>query len=313
MGYDYFRGQGTQADPLLGQIGWQITAKDSTHRLYYTNTLVVGDNLNAYPAMFPESQPISLGSSITVSEREPYHVVGFDGASLLQIPPGWTISTYTLRVIASATSCAIEIRFDDVDSRMEGVCAVIPALAMDLTENAWSEYVYSGQREWEIESRWNESWKKGTESVVSGATTGALMGGIGSAGAGLGAVAGSISGLTSMATDFGWYNESTKKLKDDLMSRQSPGIILQGNPWDTIWSFGTVQLMRMKMDSYSESRVTNEIAEVGIGVDEYPSKFTIPSPRKGFYQVANLIVIGNVPVQARKEIAAMFAKGVRLI
>lgn len=258
-----------------------------------------------------ESKTISGG--LTPSELNPIHIVGFTGESIGTLPIGATYTSYTYRVIGSSTECYIEIRFDGTDSRILGTCFSIPALPLDLTENAWSSYQYSGQREYDVEARNNQSLKSGIESATSGAMTGALMGGFGPLGAAAGAIGGAISGGVSLATDFLWFNEAEQGLKDKLASRQAPGILLSGGAWDAVTNGTTIRAITLQMDSYSAGRAADERSLVGVKVDEYNSSNDTVRASTGFYQIVNLAVTGSIPNSAKRSIANRFAKGVKLI
>ena len=271
-----------------------------------------GASYQRYDDIFPVESS-SFGTAKVPTEMNPIHILGFTGESIGELPIGGSYKAYTYRVIASATECYVEVRFDGDLSRIEGTCFSIPALPLDLTENAWSSYQYSGQRRYDIDARNNQSIKSGIEAAASGAMTGALMGGFGPMGAAAGALGGAISGGVSLATDFLWFNEAEQGLKDRLAANQTPGILLSGGAWDAMFNGSTIRVVTLKMDTYSKDRADSERSLVGVKVDEYISSNDTVRSSTGFYQIVNLVVGGSVPNSARRAIANRFAKGVKLI
>lgn len=313
MGSSSVSGTGTSSNPV-------ITSGNLWVPFSYTNPdtslkIAAFHSFNTFQGTYESLFRMESGSvgGLTPTEINPIHLVGFTGESIGELPIGATYSSYTYRVIASATECYLEVRFDDENSRILGTCFSVPALPIDLTENAWSSYQYSGQREYDIDARNNQSIKSGIESATSGAISGALMGGFGPMGAGLGALTGAVAGGVSLGTDFLWFNEAEQGLKDKLAARQAPGILLSGGAWDAITHGTTVRSIRLRMDTYSASRASSERSLVGVKVDEYKSSNDTVRSSTGFYQIVNLAVTGSIPNSAKRSIANRFAKGVRLI
>lgn len=316
MGYR-FTGTGTSADPIILDTltGWELTSKSGSPSAslvanFYRTSGGGGGNA-IYKNVFPIIETRTYAA--TPTERNPVKILGFDGSPVLELPTNLAVSSYEYRVIASATECYIGLRFHGINSKAEGLEATIPAMSLDLTENAWSSYVYSGQRQYDKDARYNESMKKGVESITSGVVGGALMGGLGPAGAVAGAAMGGLGGAVGAAVEFGWYNEASQDAKDKMMAKQSAGIIISGSPWDAVYYGGTVRFARMAMDNYSSTRITNERNQVGVKVDEYVTDNSSVKSSTGFYQIVNLEVNGNVPNSAKRFIANRFAQGVILI
>lgn len=285
---------------------WEITGALGT-----ASSIVTG-NSPIYSKLFYKKNKTITESVST--ELNPLRVTGFSGESVGELPIGISVNSYDYRVVASATECYVEIRFKyGWESKLLGTAFTIPALSVDLTENAWSSYRYSGQREYDIDARNNQSIKSGVESITGGALTGALMGGFGPMGAAAGAVGGAISGGASLGMDFLWFNEAEQGLKDKLAARQTPGILISGGAFDAITNGHDIALCKLVMDSYSAGRAADERSLVGVKVDEYNSSNDTVRASTGFYQIVNLAVTGSIPNSAKRSIANRFAKGVRLI
>ena len=265
----------------------------------------------AYNLLF--HQRTKTMTSKTSTQLNPLVINGFSGEKFLDIPVGMSVGTHTYRIVASATECYIEIRFSDWSSKLIGVCATVPAPVLDMTSNAWSSYQYSGQRDYDIVMRNNESIRSGVDKIASGAAQGFILGGFNPAGAGLSAAAGAVGGAISLATDMLWFNEASQNEKDKLAARQAASILISGGALDTVLRGHDLVLCTMEMDSYSAGRVSDERSLVGVRVDEYNSTNDTVRASTGFYQIANLAVTGAIPNSAKRTIANRFAKGVRLI
>lgn len=278
-----------------------------------TAAAIVSDSAPLYQELFYKKNKTFSPSKVS-TELNPLRITSFTGEVVGEIPVGMTVTGYDYRVVASATECYIDIRFNGGwYAKLEGIGVTIPALVLDLTENAWSSYQYSGQREYDIDSRNNESLKNGVQSITSGGMTGALMGGFGPMGAAAGAVGGTIAGAASMGMDFLWYNNAAQGAKDKLAATQTPGILISGGALDAINHGHDIALCKMKMDTYSKDRADAERSLVGVKVDEYISSNDSVRASSGYYQIAELAVKGSIPEAAKRMISQRFAKGVKLI
>lgn len=298
---------GNEITAMSGSSGWELKATPGTC------SSIVSKTSARYRDLFYEKSMSWVGAP-TANELNPLRLTGFTGETIGDFPIGMSPTSYTYRIVASATECYVELRFIyGWYSRLEGTCFTVPALVLDLTENAWSSYQYSGQREYDITARNNESLKSGIQGIASGGMTGALMGGFGPMGAAAGAVGGVIGGAASMGMDFLWYNQAAQGAKDKLAAQQTPGILISGGALDAVENGYDIAICVMGMDSYSAGRASSERSLVGVKVDEYNSSNDTVRSSTGFYQIVNLAVTGSIPNSAKRSIANRFAKGVKLI
>ena len=279
-----------------------------------TAAAIVSDSAPLYQELFYKKSKTFSPSKVS-TELAPLRITSFTGEAVGELPIGLTVTGYDYRVVASATECYIEIRFNGMwYAKLLGIGVTIPALVLDLTENAWSSYQYSGQRDYDIGSRNNQSIKSGVEAISSGALQGGLLGGFNPMiGGGMGAAAGAISGGVSLATDMLWFNAAEQGLKDKLAASQTPGILISGGALDAINNGHDIALCKMKMDTYSKNRADAERSLVGVKVDEYNSSNDTIRTATGYYQIADLAVKGSIPEAAKRSIAQRFARGVKLI
>lgn len=305
-------GGGTSANPYHVGLasGWEFASHGSGAKLrsYFRNTTTLAAIRSQFPAISKTISPM------TSTERGQLLVTSWDGEVIQEIPVGGQISAYTYRLVASPTGMAITFRFSAMDSRAEGLTATIPCPTMELSENAWSEYVYSGQREFDREMRQLQTLQNGIQSAAGGALNGAVMGGLGNIGAGAG-VGLALGGATvSTALDYYMFNPRIQEKNDRLMQSQSAGILLSGEARDVFVHGRAPALITMTFDAYSESQASARDAQFGFAVDEFNTSLAsdLTSAMTGFWQIDSLVVGGSIPAEAKRYISRRFAAGVRL-
>ncbi len=139
-----------------------------------TQAVVVNDN-SRY-----DSFPVSVDME-TTDTREVV-MLDMDGNPVWSLPWGRKITSMQVRPVISMVSANLEIRADGADSRSDGTCAVIPLPSVDITSNSWSSYVFSGQREYDIEQRRiaaKQALIQGITGAAESTVSAGIMGGIG--------------------------------------------------------------------------------------------------------------------------------------
>lgn len=267
-------------------------------------------------------------SPIHSSEYSRISVISWDGSKIGELPFGVEVRSVTVRAAISATEAQIIFAFNhstqgSYANRAQGLVFSAPLPSLDITSNAWASYVYSGQRTYDVEMRRITTDRQALSipgEVVSGATTGALVGGFSPMGAGLGALVGgigtAITGLSEYAVDSHWYNDTVQSEVDRLHANQLNGILQTGSAYDIVMMQNRVfRLISMTFDYAARENLFSKQELMGISVDEdRPSIQSILAAHPtGFYQIANLIVGGEAPVEAKRWIKDKFAAGVRLI
>ena len=267
--------------------------------------------------VYSEKLPSESGSitSLTTTERHPAVVCGFDGEPLQEFPVGVTLKNFTYRMTLDALECSISVRFNGIASRADGLNVTIPCLSLDLTENAWSEYNYSGQREYDIDSRNIASAQSMVEKTISGATQGFIMGGFNPAGAGLSAAAGAVGGVVQGGLDLAVFNPMQQNAIDKQRSKQTAGILLSGGAFDAIAHGEVPKLKVYSFDSISEAMALSSDTYHGYAVDLFVSNLGsyISSSTTGFWQAEGVNIGGSVPADAKRYIAELLRRGVYLI
>ena len=157
-------GSGTENDPFRLQ-GWQPYKINDGLSSFKRAT-----NVGELPE-FPEMEiPFD---TVSTSDIRKLVVTGMDGETVGEVPWGLGLSSLKYRIVISAASCYIQIR-TGIDGHSEGTCYSIPAIVLDTIENAWSEYNYSGQRAYDMNSRSLQAQQK----LIGSLTTGVLGGGL---------------------------------------------------------------------------------------------------------------------------------------
>ena len=266
---------------------------------------------------YPLKNSFTLQDNKVSSEEEHWIVVDNDGSKALDLPYGMSFSGYDVELVIEADSAFLIITFkDDLLGRTEGMTSILPLPQLPVNTNALSEYVYSGQREYDREARTVQSNAGAWKSAASGGSTGALFGAVGPIGALAGGAAGAVPGLVNYGVEMLYQNDAEQALTDRLKANQVPSLMMGSTSMMTALLKKGPSLMKLKPDSYSLGQISNTRSQFGVSVDELlPStdgllKATSP---KGYYNIQNLIITGDIPVSAKKWIRNKFASGVRLI
>jgi len=298
-------GHGTNGDPFytLALGGWEY---DSVNGRGYFKSNDGSGNPFVYTS--------KTVTSVTSAERSQIAVCSFDGEVVQEIPVGGSIGTYRYRLAPSPTSMSIVFRFNGIYSRAEGLTCTIPLPGLDLSENAWSEYVYSGQREFDMEMRTLQSIQSGVQAAAGGALNGAVMGGLGSIGAGAGVGLALAGAAVSTALDTMVFNPMIQERTDRYTQRQSAGILLSGDARDVFFNGEAPFMVKMEFDTYSETQASARDSQFGFSVDEFHTSLAsdLTSATTGFWQIDSLVVGGSIPAEAKRYISRRFAAGVRL-
>ena len=236
------------------------------------------------------------------------------------------LGTTGCNLIVSPTSNQILTEGTGADRGALGLLATIPLIPLPLNSNAYTSYVYSGQREYDKkmkEIQRNAQMVSGIASsgmkAGAGAVEGASAGGV--VGAVTGAVSGSVGSLVGTGVNYiasGYFNEQMQEAKDELYSNQASSII-QGAGGSAFMSALMCcrywYIVQLAGDTDSHTEYFNDITTYGshcdLTVTSNLSNY-IPSTVGGI-QILNLVVTGAIPPQAKQFIKERFANGVRII
>lgn len=305
-------GSGIESDPFRLQ-GWRPYKTEDTALSSFKRATEVGE-LPEFPEM-----EISF-DTVSTSDIRKLVVTGMDGETVGEVPWGLGLSSLKYRIVISAASCYIQIR-TGIDGHSEGTCYSIPAIVLDTIENAWSEYNYSGQRAYDMNSRSLQAQQK----LIGSLTTGVLGGGLAGAtqegmsaasiakGAGVGFISGALGGVASYALSEGLFNPQTQGLKDALVSKQSDGLIISGAGYDAIFKGSPPRLISMVADDATVSKRSSILERYGMAVNKAVADCQSLINAGGPLQISNLTIGGTAPIEAKRYAKQLFERGVKLI
>ena len=204
-----------------------------------------------------------------------------------------------------------------------GLGCTIPLPSIPVTENQWSDYMVTGQRDFDITSariandqRAVAGLESAASSVVGGGVTGASAGP-------MGAVAGMIGGgaISGIMTGINYglgenFNHQLQEAKDKLYANQKNGIMLTGNSYNKIVTNKAMfpMIFIQEADTVSAAEYTADITLNGYDTDiPVANVGTFITGTTGPYRIRNLTVTGNIPPQAKQYIKDKFETGVRIV
>ena len=264
------------------------------------------------------TQSQTVGSlSLTSDEKDHFMIAGFDGSKIIDLPYGMTITSVTSTLIMEATSSYLEIWMKDkIYGRLEGCTTTIPLPLLPINENAFSSYVYSGQRDYDVEMRTVQSNSNAWKTSAGGGGQGAMMGAFGPAGAAAGVIGGVSGGLISYGVEMLYQNDEEQRLLDRLKASQTPGMLMADIVRVVYRESPGIVITKTVPDSYSQDQMINTRNNFGISVDEIRSscdalvRTDLPV---GYYSIKNLIISGAAPKEAKDYIKKKFDAGVKLL
>lgn len=259
---------------------------------------------------------------ITADEEHQYSIVDMEGNICYSLPYGMTVNKVESNLIVTPTTCCqiFIFDFDGIYERRNsslGLVALIPCPVIPVLSNAWSEYNYSGERQYDIDMRTLQTETGAVKQIAAGVGTGSMMGAFGPGGLLIGGIGGAVGGTTNYLVETLWQNDKEQEILDRLKANQSPNVLMSGNSCADLIGHGTrIALYEFVPDDYSDQQIIATRNQFGISVDELMSScdslIRTTSPT-GYYNIQNMIVNGNVPVSAKKWIREKFRSGVRLI
>lgn len=280
--------------------------------------------------------------NIEADEKNTLVVCDFKGLKVGTIPPRLPLAGQGVRPVCTPTRFYWEISFiltnplgpaDLYEYRKQnGLYFEINCPTWSISSNSWSEYVVSQARETEIANRKlsNEmAVYGGMSQAVTGAVSGYSMGAISDSTrrgkyatkatmnkAGILAGIGAIGQVTSSLTEYAVaseYADDLQELSDRSNAGQIDSLISGGD--DIVWitECELPQVIALSKDTYSCDVYDQQIALNGVSVSEPTEDCTDLIHGTGPLSIENLIVRGEIPVEAKQYIKARLNNGVRLI
>lgn len=324
--YSYSGTGASSSDPISIGVYWNPKGEDGSK--YFTS----------YTTSYPFEDRTAIISEVSTTDTVRYDIRGFDGEMVGTLPWGIPVNRLNVRLVYSTTSAYIQLRFrpssegssyDYTLSHQYGLTFNIPCWALDVTENTWSSYVYSGQRQYDMEQRQLNTESNAVSgglaigaSALTGAASGALLGsvvpGVGTLVGGIvGALGGAVTGLVTTGGNFAYEtmykNDEMQRMEDYVHADQADNLLLPGNGIDCIYHGCQLTMVPVSFDDYSTTQFTNDLTIYGAKVSEPTADCTTLISAGGPIQIQNLIVTGNIPPAAKDYIKQRFAQGVIII
>lgn len=329
-------GSGTREDPFtINSWNWKLEQKMDRSYLV-SNPSNISDqhylfkqqNLDGVPRVSSEQNQFVITSPFN-------EIIGTIPFNIPFIPSKMVLN-------ATSTIAVIRLIFGKAD---EGLVFDFILPNLDINDNAWSSYVYSGQRDYENNMRNLQTISSTIEGAASGGGMGALIGGtnnigtaggnasrsamglekiLGGVGAGalMGGPAGAIAGFAigagasviGGAVEGVFTNPLMQAEEDKLHANQSSTILIAGDfLFDYTFGDGQLKLTELVFDDESNAAIEANKVVQGVKFGQNMEDCNALIDGGGPMQISNLIIHGNAPVLAKKAIQAKFAKGVRII
>ena len=265
------------------------------------------------------------------TDSEKWILVDLYGTPRLTAP--WGIEWDTIKLILDIGTAGANLIVylqdsSDTTDINEGRITTVPLPSIPILSNAFSSYVYSGQRDYDIQSRELQNQQQALNGIAGSgqsAISGGIAGGVSKAGGAVGAVAGFATQIAGSLVGYGIntvYGNEEQKLTDKLAANQASAPIITGQ--SLVWKYfdgfldqtsptgsHNWRFVKMVRDSVSAAELADEQSELGFNTDSFQSDCSGFINDGGPLRIEGLEVreIGTV---GANYVSAMFARGVHL-
>lgn len=254
-------------------------------------------------------------------------IVDPNGSILYTLPWGYKVNALGGSIDAGTTACNVRFMLallsettNIVELSTSGRTGSIPCIVAPFNSNAYSTYVYSGQRDYDRELK-NIQRDQQTVAGVTGISQQAIGGGIAGASAGpIGAAAGALSGAItgSVGTVVNWFasgifNDRLNAETDKLYSNQASNVIQSAGGTGFCDSVKDWYIVQLEADATSKAEYTAHIYKNGYSTDFSATSCTTFISSGGALQIQSMVVTGTAPPEAKQYIKNIFSNGVVII
>lgn len=318
MGIDPSRIQGFWLAPFRPWTYGKV--RDLAGASVYEVTNVLSGNTNTK----------TLTESVQTDDKRKIVFTDPTGAEMLTAPWGISFKTIVTWFDIGTSAAALCVYLGETNTPVEerkgaeGRFFSFPLPSLPVTENAWSSYVYSGQRDYDLQQKAiqrDRSAVNGIAGIGTQAIGGALAGTAAAPGAGtaVGAIAGLVSGIAGTAANYftaGEFDSRDQRSVDTLTSKQTAAMILNAGGYDgIIQPYGSMigwNMLTMVRDPVSLAEIEVEQEELGYDTDTYVADCTSLISGGGPLRIEGLRVRGDIPKEGKEYIAGLFARGVHI-
>ena len=307
----YNMSQATAGAPITKSgygVPWISQDKIRTHTAYISEITQAADDLTTYGVTDQYGSLVGTFPWQSVGNTSPGGIlvkvdVGSASASLLiyQDSPN---KFYTQTRFAGAAGCLIRL----------------PLPVIPVNSNAWSSYVYSGQREYEMETakiNQDQRFVGNLLGVGQSAATGAVGGGV--AAGGTGALIGSAANTgLSLATSFiqndidTTFRDRLQDVTDKMHINQSSNLLIPGDGMTWVNVSHKPCIVKIEPDAVSKAQYEDMVTYNGYPVERFGNVSSFIAAG-GALQISDLNLTGDVPPAGKRAIKMMLENGVRII
>ena len=281
----------------------------------------------------------SLGTTRQTDDLITYAVTDSYGNSVGTLPYGMPVDNVGIITDVGNITANLRLCFYSGNtpnygkSNAEGLTITIPLTPIPVASSAYSDYVVSGQKDYEYEQRSIQNQQKavqGASGALAGAAGGAVLGAVAGSivpvggnvvGGALGAVAGAlasggtqaISAGVTYAIDEMIYKDKLQGLEDQRYSNQAGNMMIPGDGMGWLVFYKTPKFISLTADTQSQNDINNHIAQEGYPCDSPVSDVTSFITAGGALQIMNLMITGSIPPVAKRTIKSLLEGGVRII
>ena len=271
-----------------------------------------------------------MTDSVQTDDRRKIVFTDPTGAEMFTAPWGISFKNIVTWFDIGTSAASLCVYLGETDTPIEerkgaeGRFFSFPLPSLPVTENAWSSYVYSGQRDYDMKQKAiqrDRSAVNGIAGIGTQAIGGALAGTAAAPGAGTaaGAIAGLVSGIAGTAVNYftaGEFDSREQRNVDTLTSRQTAGMIANaGGVNGIVQPYGSMigwNMLTMVRDPVSLAEIEVEQEELGYDTDTYVVDCTNLISEGGPLRIEGLRVKGDIPKEGREYISSLFARGVHI-
>lgn len=318
MGIDPSRIQGFWLTPFRPWTYGKV--RDLAGASVYEVTNVLSGNTNTK----------TLAESMQTDDKRKIVFTDPTGAEMFTAPWGISFKTIVTWFDIGTSSAALCVYLGETNVPIEerkgaeGRFFSFPLPSLPVTENAWSSYTYSGQRDYDLQQKAiqrDRSAVNGIAGIGTQAIGGALAGTAAAPGAGtaVGAIAGLASGIAGTAVNYftaGEFDSRDQRNVDTLTSKQAAAMIVNAGGYDgIIQPYGSMigwNMLTMVRDPVSLAEIEVEQEELGYDTDTYVVDCTNLISAGGPLRIEGLRVKGDIPKEGREYISGLFARGVNI-
>lgn len=269
-------------------------------------------------------------SEYTTSDTRKAIVLDQLGNAIATLPWGITFNRLKLQVDIGVNGAQLIIGFIDYDPtdpttdyapvETDGRSVSMPLAAIPLFSNAMSDYVFSGQRSYDMEYAQLQAERtlwSGVANTGSSAIGGAIAGSAAAPGVGTvaGAVAGASSSLIGSAIGFAigaHYDVKAQEAVDKLTANQAGSVVQYGGGDYAIESAYGACVVIMDADAVSKAELEGEQGQLGYICDAYTSNAGTLIANGGGLRIEGLQIDGDISPEGKASIQALFARGVHI-